>query len=502
MSHNMQFRFPTTEEWDNMMDIVHEDNSIAHWEDIFSWVCDLDFEQAHPLHRAVRGYVSARYWRNDYAAYQGVSIGFRPAFDVLGSKTLSSCPKDGERIVIGTLYMNGKPVKVPQNPVWAGDIADYVPGAALTFEPALNDSDYAVTAIKVGDVYIADRVLLKTISYRDIKRLIAAQDTPSAKDADKPAKPIETNAVLFIDMDGTLAEWHAADAFEDLLEEGYFRSLAPYESVIETARQLQTRGVSVSTLSAYLDESDYALNEKRAWLDEHAPFITKSLFCPSKMTKPEVVRQRYGYFDKRCVLLDDYSENLHAWMAAGGTAIKLLNGINGTKGTWKGPAVSRFAPPEEIVKYIADILESISKEDAPKYDHRDDFLAGNYVLLYGRAILDDDRVEAFKDSDALPLAQFAVKRDWLERWLADSEYTSINAFLNGYTTKDTNELQAQAIFEDAVAFIYCKDIDEPFEFPTKCDGSAMLAFADFLSKCLQENGHEDASKYLDALLEL
>lgn len=39
-------------------------------------------------------------------------------------------------------------------------------------------------------------------------------------------------------------------------------------------------------------------------------------------------------------------KHLHAWEQAGGKGIKLMNGINGTKGTWNGLVVSRFASPE------------------------------------------------------------------------------------------------------------------------------------------------------------
>ena len=53
--------------------------------------------------------------------------------------------------------MGDKPVKVPQNPVYNGDIADYIPGAKLELRETLGDSAYQVTAIKVGKVLIADR---------------------------------------------------------------------------------------------------------------------------------------------------------------------------------------------------------------------------------------------------------------------------------------------------------------------------------------------------------
>lgn len=483
-----------------MMDITHENNDITHWENMFSWVHDQDFERIHPLYRARRGYYSARCWYYYSAAHQHVNVGFRPAIDGLNTDALA--PDENGVAVIGTLFMGSKPVKVPMNPVWNGDITSYIPDASLEMRAPLDDPAYQVKGIVLDDGgVIVDRVLLSRISYEEIEKAIAVRSKSSAATEPALAKSIATDAVLFLDMDGTLAEWHAADTYEALFEKGYFLSLQPHTNVVEAARQLQARGVSISTLSAYLDESDYALDEKRAWLNEHAPFIVRNLFCSSQMTKPEIVCKTYGRVDKRCVLLDDYSENLHAWVAAGGTAIKLLNGINGTKGTWQGPSISRFASPEEIADYIADILESISEEDTSTSDHRDGYLAGGYVLLHTRAILDDEEAEALKGPDETPLAQIAVKRDWLERWLADSEYNSIDAFLNAYTAEDIGELRTQAVFEGAVAFIYGEEADDLFKFPAKCDTNAMLAFADFLSGRLQENGYEDASKYLDALFE-
>ena len=58
------------------------------------------------------------------------------------------------------------------------------------------------------------------------------------------------------------------------------------------------------------------------------------------------------------VLVDDYTKNLKEWPVFGdakfGRAVKLLNGINGTNGTWTGISVSRFFTP----KSIADVILS------------------------------------------------------------------------------------------------------------------------------------------------
>ena len=67
----------------------------------------------------------------------------------------------------GTLYMHGEPVKIPKRPKADGDIQDYIPGATLELGAPLVDPDYQISAIRVGDVLIADRVLLKNISWSE-----------------------------------------------------------------------------------------------------------------------------------------------------------------------------------------------------------------------------------------------------------------------------------------------------------------------------------------------
>lgn len=69
--------------------------------------------------------------------------------------------------------MNGESVKVPINPVYGGDIVYYKEGAKLEVREPLDDPDYQIKAIKVGSIYIADRVLLTNISYNQILAAIS-----------------------------------------------------------------------------------------------------------------------------------------------------------------------------------------------------------------------------------------------------------------------------------------------------------------------------------------
>ena len=158
-----KMRLPTCEEYDLLATTTKEDNDTMHWSHMYSW-CQDEYPGSMST-RAVRGWVSARCWGSNGATNRNVDVGFRPTFEVLHPDPLTP---DGTIITVGTLYMDGKPVRVPQNPTRDGDIPNYIPGASLEMREALDDPDYQVQAIKAGDVLIVDRILLKNISWEDL----------------------------------------------------------------------------------------------------------------------------------------------------------------------------------------------------------------------------------------------------------------------------------------------------------------------------------------------
>lgn len=160
MCQILKMRLPTCAEYNLLADTVKEDNGVMHWKGIYSWCQDAD--PNGPSNRTVRGYYSARAWYLYNASTRYVTVGFRPAFEILDPDPMLS---DGTIVTVGTLYMDGQPVRTPQNPTCRGDIPDYIPGAELELREALDDADYQVRAIKVGSILIADRVLLKNIDW-------------------------------------------------------------------------------------------------------------------------------------------------------------------------------------------------------------------------------------------------------------------------------------------------------------------------------------------------
>lgn len=169
-------------------------------------------------------------------------------------------------------------------------------------------------------------------------------------------------AIAAIDInEEALIEWKAVSSYDELYEKGYFSSLEPYQTVVDAIQLIHEEipVVDIFTLSAVLPDSLHSIPEKNVWLDNHMPFIDEQhrLFTWNGTPKHGAAPGGIRLHD---TLLDDYSKNLFEWEAdaavTGAKGVKLLNGINGTQGTWqhawKGACVSRYAPPGEIVTGI------------------------------------------------------------------------------------------------------------------------------------------------------
>ena len=68
-------------EWDQFMDEYNEDNSLAHFEDMYTICQETDCDYSD--YRSIRGYNSARYYDIDSATYTDAGVAFRPALEIL-----------------------------------------------------------------------------------------------------------------------------------------------------------------------------------------------------------------------------------------------------------------------------------------------------------------------------------------------------------------------------------------------------------------------------------
>lgn len=172
---------------------------------------------------------------------------------------------------------------------------------------------------------------------------------------------------LFVDMDGTLAVFKPVDEMETLYEEGYFLNLTPQENVVEAIREIVAKHpeIEVNILSAYLTDSKYALQEKNKWLDNYLPEIDKDhrIFVPCGTDKKEGIRNGIRSND---FLLDDYTKNLNEWQPPA-RGIKLLNGINHTRGSWPHDRLRH----DRESQTLASCIVSIMRDEKQIFDERD-----------------------------------------------------------------------------------------------------------------------------------
>ena len=178
---------------------------------------------------------------------------------------------------------------------------------------------------------------------------------------------------LFVDMDGTLAEWRniilKIENYEQkdivvkklnaiLLSPGYFLSLEPHKNIVNAIRQLIKDGYEVFILSCAMEKQSLPnpKTEKRDWLSEYIPEIDDDhiIFVPDGENKTKYIP---GGVKKGDVCLDDFSPKLRDFQQAGGISVKVLNRINETKGSWRGNTISIDTPSSIIVKDLQALLD-------------------------------------------------------------------------------------------------------------------------------------------------
>lgn len=178
---------------------------------------------------------------------------------------------------------------------------------------------------------------------------------------------------LFVDMDGTLAEWRSIEikfekeedtTLENILKrlddvlysKNYYRNLRPYENVVEAVRNvIKQQEIEVFILScAKPDRNGVSpLKDKNKWLDKYLPEIDAAhrIFVPDGENKRHYVP---GGLKATDALLDDYTKNLKLFEGLG---IKLLNPVNSNNKTWDGSAVSFSEASDKIAAALHRIIQ-------------------------------------------------------------------------------------------------------------------------------------------------
>lgn len=169
---------------------------------------------------------------------------------------------------------------------------------------------------------------------------------------------------------------------------------------------------------------------------------------------------------------------------------------------------NKLNPHAPLCKKLKSAAHTINrlwemKRDAkPAKDHTSQELVGGYVLISTYASSLSEAAESESQcEDERPTAVLAIKKEFLESW-GKPEFSSLKELLDTYTYDDIETLASDAAQAGALGFEYRFSTEPAFSFPNTCTGEAMTAFADYLSGKLQENGHTEASKYLDCLLSL
>lgn len=141
-------------------------------------------------------------------------------------------------------------------------------------------------------------------------------------------------------------------SIEDTFKRGYFLAREPDEKILALVRLLKNSGRSVSFLSSVYTVGT-AKAEKSEWLVRNGMGTVPCTFVPYGDDKSLYIKA-----NERNVLLDDFSENLRRWEAAGHIGFKYYNGINGTHGTWGGYALTRNMSAAAMFKTLTSIAES------------------------------------------------------------------------------------------------------------------------------------------------
>lgn len=171
--------------------------------------------------------------------------------------------------------------------------------------------------------------------------------------------------MLYLDVHGTLFEYDYSiyNQTPAWFEEGShpFAEDKPLGYMPEIIGKLKELGVELCTLCRINKGTELAQSEQREDVKNnlcmHYPMIElanhnyctgdKSLFVGRPLSR-------------RDILLEDYQPNCIEWERAGGTSVKVLNGVNSLK-TWHGLFIDPRKDPDAAVRYLYDIYSEYNR---------------------------------------------------------------------------------------------------------------------------------------------
>lgn len=171
---------------------------------------------------------------------------------------------------------------------------------------------------------------------------------------------MQMKANVFVDMDGVLAE-QSHDLVKYMYDKNFFLTLPPVYSMINVVKKLiKSKKYNVYILSSFID-SPYTVIEKDLWLDKYLSEIPKNmrLFVPYGVNKASYVKSKMATENTINVLIDDFTVNLDGWQIDNALAIKVLNNINNTKGTWVnngGLYINAYHDVDDNVVFLNNLI--------------------------------------------------------------------------------------------------------------------------------------------------
>ena len=211
---------PQSNEWDTMLN--KDSGYIQNWNRMFSWGQDVSSGGAS--YRAVRGYLSARFWNDKLAANSFPDVGFRPVLEVLNPDTLGS---DGLKVVTldlggGTLGGSSDAIQiiVKKGESFTAPSAEGLPRPdGISEDAQLYWSDENGNCYKPGDTVPADVSMLSITGDYEVIYLPGTYGTGSAVTDMKPHNNILTlRGALFTRAGYTQVGWSTVDGGEKVYD--------------------------------------------------------------------------------------------------------------------------------------------------------------------------------------------------------------------------------------------------------------------------------------------